>query len=100
MKELTEKQAALHKYLCDRWQDPPTVREMAAHMGVTVNAVMGHLKALAAKGFIEKPDERRSRGLQLLIGPDLDGTDIEIAGRTYRLTSTEERNARAVKKAR
>ena len=86
MTELTEKQAAIHKYLCDRWHYPPTVREMADEFQINVNAVMCHLRALAKKGFVEMPSSRRSRGVKLLIGPDLDGSTIEIAGRTYTLT--------------
>ena len=91
MKELTEPQAKLHRYLCDRWQDPPTFQEMMEHMGyVSKNAIVGTLKPLAKKGYIELPDKTRSRGIKLLIGPDLNGTEIEIAGRMYRLTLTEE----------
>jgi len=90
MNELTEKQAALHQYLSEHWQAPPTVRELATWMGVSVNSINGHLKALARKGFIELPDGKRSRGIKLLRGPDLDGTDIEIAGRVYRLVSMED----------
>jgi len=87
MTELTEKQARLHAYLCDRWNNPPTVREMAAYMGVAVNSITGHLAALERKGFVRRPDGRRSRSVELLIGPDLDGSEIDIAGRTYRLSS-------------
>lgn len=90
MTELTERQAQLHAYLCERWNNPPSYRDMAAHMGVTLTAIIGHLKALAKKGYIEKPDAVRSRGIKLLIGPNLDGTDIEIAGRVYRLVSITE----------
>jgi SOS-response transcriptional repressor LexA len=91
MTDLTERQAQLHRYLCERWSDPPTVREMAEHLGgIGVTAVMGHLKALAAKGYIEKADGLRSRGVKLLQGPDLDGSFIEIAGRTYQLVASEE----------
>ncbi len=96
MKELTQRQIQLHAFLCARWADPPTVREMGAHLGVTLNAVMGHLRALAQKGYIAKPDACRSRGIQLLIGPDLNGSTIEVAGRTY--TLTEETHAGSVSK--
>lgn len=90
MTELTPPQAKLHQFLCDRWADPPTFQEMADHMGYgSKNAVTETLKALAKKGYVEKPDTRRSRGVKLLIGPDLNGTDIEIAGREYRLVSKE-----------
>lgn len=89
MKPLTTKQAAVHKYLCSRWRDPPTVREMAEEFGVGVNSIVGRLKALEKKGYIEPADFRRSRGIRLLIGPSLDGETIEIAGRLYRLTTTE-----------
>ena len=86
MKELTEPQAKLHAYLCERWQNPPTFQEIADHFGFgSKNAVMGHIKALTKKGYIKRPDAQRSRSIELLIGPDLDGTEIEIAGRTYRL---------------
>ena len=99
-KQLTPKQAKLHAYLCDRWNDPPTVREMADFMdGVGVNCIMGHLFALTQKGYIAKPDGRRSRGIKLLVGPDLSGSEIEIAGRTYRLTLTEDSNAGTQPKA-
>jgi SOS-response transcriptional repressor LexA len=90
MKELTAQQDKLHAYLCSRWHNPPTVREMAEHMGgVNVNCVMGHLKALRTKGFIRGPEAGRARSIELLIGPDLDGSTIEIAGRTYRLHKEE-----------
>lgn len=89
MNELTEKQALIHAHLCERWNDPPSMREMAAHFGIALNAMNGHVKALARKGYIELPDGARSRGIKLLIGPDLDGQVIEIAGRTYRLNATE-----------
>lgn len=90
MEQLTDRQWELHSYLCDHWNDQPAYREMATHFGVGLNAVMGHLKALQKKGYIELPDGKRSRGIKLLIGPNLDGTEIEIAGRTYRLHATEE----------
>lgn len=86
MKELTPPQAKLHAYLCERWNDPPTFQEMADYMGYRgKNAIMGTLTALATKGYVKRPETNRSRGIQLLIGTDLDGTTIEIAGRLYRL---------------
>jgi SOS-response transcriptional repressor LexA len=91
MIDLTERQAQLHAYLCERWANPPTLQEMADHMGTANrNGVMCHLQALAAKGYIEKAPDSRSRGVKLLRGPDLDGTDINIAGRMYRLVSMED----------
>jgi SOS-response transcriptional repressor LexA len=91
MTDLTERQAQLHAYLCERWANPPTLQEMADHMEVkNRNGVVCHLTALAAKGYIEKFDDKRSRGVRLLRGPDLDGTDINIAGRMYRLISMED----------
>lgn len=100
MKELTPPQAKLHAYLCERWNDPPSFQEMADYMGYGgKNAIMGTIKALVTKGYVKRPDGVRSRGIQLLIGPDLDGTTIEIAGRMYRLVSitptTEKSYARA-----
>lgn len=86
MNELTERQAKLHEFLCERWQDPPTLQEMADHMEVAHRTgVMCHLNALADKGYIERPETARTRGIKLLIGPDLSGSEIEIAGRMYRL---------------
>lgn len=94
MNELTEKQAQIHAYLCERWSDPPTVREIGKHFGIgSPNGVNCHLKALADKGYISYGG--RSRGVKLLRVPDLDGTDIEIAGRMYRLVSMERESTRA-----
>jgi SOS-response transcriptional repressor LexA len=91
MTDLTERQAQLHNYLCERWANPPTLQEMADHMEVkNRNGVVCHLTALAAKGYIEKFDDKRSRGVRLLKGPNLDGSVVEIAGRSYQLVSTEE----------
>lgn len=90
MTDLTERQAQLHRFLCERWANPPTFQEMADFMGVANrNGVVCHLQALAAKGYIEKPHGKHFRGIRLLRGPNLDGTDIEIAGRVYRLVSME-----------
>lgn len=87
---LTPRQAEVHSYLCERWADTPTVREIAEHLGgVGANAVMQHLKQLKKKGYIAMPEGHRARGITLLIGPDLSGSEIEIAGRVYRLVSTE-----------
>jgi SOS-response transcriptional repressor LexA len=96
--ELTEKQAEIHAYLCERWQNPPSMRELAAHYGVNLNSINGHLKALARKGFITMPDGKQARGIKLLRGPDLDGSAIEIAGQTYRLVK-ENADARSVTEA-
>lgn len=101
MTELTAKQAEIHAYLCERWHNPPSVRQMGAHFGMNVNGVMCHLKALARKGYIALPEGRQARGIRLLIGPNLAGSEIEIAGRTYRLILLvkEESNARIKPKA-
>lgn len=99
MTELTSKQAELHAYLCSRWWNMPTVREMAEEVGgVQVNSIIGHLKALERKGYIERDEHSRSRRIKLLVGPDLTGTEIEIAGRTYRLQATEGNHAGSVAK--
>lgn len=101
MNELTETQAKLHAYLCERWNDPPSVREIGKHFGwLSPNGVMCHLRALESKGFIELPAGKRSRGIRLLICTDLSGTEIEIAGRLYVLIKAahvrrEENHARS-----
>lgn len=58
MKGLTEKQSAVLAYIRDRVAAdgyPPTVREIAAHLGTrNFNAAVGHLKALEEKGLIRR----------------------------------------------
>lgn len=58
---------------------PPTVREIAAALGIpSPNAVTGHLRALERAGLIERTP-RRSRGIRAVAAPATGG--IPILGR-------------------
>lgn len=68
MKELTEKQGQVLKFICtciEEYACPPTVREIAAHFQVSPRAVQLHLEALRKKGFLADSD-KRSRSLRVL----------------------------------
>lgn len=61
---LTEKQHAISAYCADylRRNDMfPTTRTLADHLGVAQTAAVDHLKALDAKGVIEKNEAGRYR---------------------------------------
>lgn len=58
---LSPKQAAVLAFI--RAQPlPPTVREIAWHFGVTINAVAGHLQGLERKGAIRR-ERLKARGI-------------------------------------
>jgi len=44
---------------------PPTVRDAAAEFGIQTNAIVGHLKALQAKRYIER-DFAIARGIRIV----------------------------------
>lgn len=72
MENLTEKQAAVLRFLVDRQSEsdcPPTVREIAAHFGFrSPKAASDHLAALERKGFIDRA-RGLARGLRILSNP-------------------------------
>mgnify|MGYP000393745486 CR=1 FL=1 len=52
--------------LRSRLGQPPTLREIGAELGITsTNGVADHLKALVAKGYVERPEGKSSRGIVL-----------------------------------
>lgn len=63
----TEKQDAILAFMAAFMKEnghPPTVREIGARFGIkSVNGVMCHLRALARKGLVRRPESRyQSRG--------------------------------------
>jgi len=60
-----------HKY-------PPTIREIAAHFGISVKGAYDHVKALEKKGLIAC-DNHRSRAIEIIeSGSDSGGTQIQV----------------------
>jgi repressor LexA len=80
--ELTERQRGIFEFIESEMEKrgmPPTVREIAAHFGMTSpNSVWGHLKALEAKGYLKK-EPGRSRGMTPAHGPGI-GKRYKLAG--------------------
>lgn len=68
MRELTEKQVAILKYIEGYIRDqgyPPTIREIGEQFEITAKGAYDHLKAIEKKGFI-KCEKNRSRAIELL----------------------------------
>ena len=68
MTPLTAKQSAVLDYIRESISlrgYPPTVREIGAKFGVTINAVAGHLKALEKKKLIMR-EKFRSRAIRVV----------------------------------
>jgi len=60
-----------HKY-------PPTIREIAAHFGISVKGAYDHVKALEKKGLIAC-DNHRSRAIEIIeSGSDSGGTQVQV----------------------
>lgn len=83
--DLTTRQQALLDHIRDHQAAhgrPPTRHEIAAAFGyASVNAVTGHLRALAAKGAIELTPGA-ARGIRLVEPPsDADATGLPLVGR-------------------
>lgn len=67
MNGLTPRQAQTFRFLVsyhDRHGFAPTVREVAAHLGITVKGAYDHLQALQRKGYIDR-SRRRSRAITI-----------------------------------
>ena len=73
-KFLTVKQRAVFNFVRQRIHNsfPPSVREVAAHIGVTEKAAYDHLWAIRKKGYLHWEDNK-ARTLSLL-PPDTDDT--------------------------
>jgi repressor LexA len=68
MRELTEKQVAILRYIESYIRDqgyPPTIREIGEQFEITAKGAYDHLKAIEKKGFI-KCEKNRSRAIELL----------------------------------
>lgn len=67
MTDLTPRQAQTFRFLVaylDRHGFAPTVREVAAYLGITVKGAYDHLRALQRKGYIGR-GSRRSRAITI-----------------------------------
>lgn len=85
MAGLTPKQREYLDYITAYWTQfgvGPTVREIAAEMGVGLNAVVGHLYALERKGFIHRNamDARSIRPVRNVVACDCPhcGESLEV----------------------
>ncbi len=68
MKDLTEKQQAILKFIETYIQDqgyPPTIREIGEKFSITAKGAYDHLKAIEKKGYI-KCEKNRSRAIEML----------------------------------
>jgi SOS-response transcriptional repressor LexA len=74
LKECTERQAEVLRFLIRFHRDRgvmPSIRQvMAAFDFGSTNAVTGHLKPLAAKGYIEMPQSQLARSCRILFDPE------------------------------
>lgn len=68
MRQITSRQLEALSFVRATIQDrgyPPTVREIAAHMGISsLNGVSDHLRYLSKKGYLTR-DKMRARGLRV-----------------------------------
>lgn len=68
MKEITERQREVLKYISDYTEEnsyPPTVREISEHFQITIRAIQDHLIALQKKGYLS-PGQKKARCLRVL----------------------------------
>ncbi|MDX1959301.1 MAG: transcriptional repressor LexA [Leptospiraceae bacterium] len=68
MKELTDKQDAVLKFITDVMKDkifPPTIREIADRFEITAKGAYDHLKAIEKKGYI-KTTKNQSRAIEVI----------------------------------
>ncbi|MCL5021862.1 MAG: transcriptional repressor LexA [Nitrospirae bacterium] len=83
MKELTEKQRTVYKFLAEfmrRRGYPPTIREIGEHFGFLWSAARGHLQALERKGYV-RLDRAKSRGIELRGWNMSGGLAVPVAGK-------------------
>jgi len=85
MKGLTERQKEVLEYLkyyIRTFRYPPTIRELAAHLKISVKGAYDHLKALQKKQVIDC-NLNRSRAIKLLVDdvyPDSRAQSVPILG--------------------
>lgn len=69
MIQLTQKQRKVFEFISERIGSniPPTIREIAAHMGFSsTGTVRDYLRALEKKGYIRQGKKRLSRSIEIL----------------------------------
>src|SRR3989338_11340582 len=67
--ELTQRQRKAFEFITERTRSgiPPTIREIAAHMGFSsTGTVRDYLKALERKGYIRQGRNRLARSIEVL----------------------------------
>jgi SOS-response transcriptional repressor LexA len=68
--QATARQQQAADWIAAHWAEhcyAPTVREVAAGLGITVNGAAGHLAALRAKGLVVW-QPKQSRSIQIVTG--------------------------------
>ena len=82
--QLTEKQLAVYEFIRDtirRRGYGPTVRDIGDAFGIkSPNGVMCHLRALEAKGYIRR-EENKARAIELTHEPIEEERGLPLAGR-------------------
>lgn len=70
MRGLTDRQNQVMQFISDYTLEhscPPTIREMASHLNVSIRAVQDHVNALEKKGYLTKT-EKQSRSIRVVNG--------------------------------
>ena len=78
MKRLTARQGEVLDYIRHFVGDnayPPTIREIAAHFGISVKGAYDHMKALQKKGYLEASGGR-SRGIRIIKREDAEPAEV------------------------
>lgn len=79
--ELTAKQQSIYRYIqqyIEEHQAPPSLRDIGAHLGVSVGTIQDQVEALRRKGFLQK-EGMVARGLRLAMGLQ----QVPILGRVH-----------------
>lgn len=83
MENLTEKQQKALDFITDSIDNngfPPTLREIAVHLGLTGNtSILQYLNALEKKGYLKR-ESGSSRGISLIREPQPEFSQIPIVG--------------------
>ncbi len=80
MKGLTERQNEVLNFISDYTLShscPPTIREMATHLNISIRAVQDHITALEKKGFLTKT-EKQSRSIRVVNTEDSYGNIKQV----------------------
>ena len=80
MKEPTKRQLEVLSFISDYLQNhayPPTIRELADHLSISVKGAQDHITALKKKGLLRQGD-KKSRTIELVKNPEEDKEFLEI----------------------